>query len=1360
MHTKILQPILRHTLYAAILIGFSLGLFFTASNQTYAALYTCTHSAQSSGDDYCTASCSGVPSQNTANRSSKTLSPNTTSGCTCTLNTPGSKDLGSICNGRAQTNPQPSCTDVATDQEALALIGNGEVVHSIVMIGNRAYATIINNSDKSMVFSLSSYRIFGVPLSMQTFLDGTGSITVCPGARVTIDVDTAECGTQVDLWYGLHPQTLDDSNPYWVDDYVPHVLNWLFYGNGNVSYQLSTNQNFCSGACVDSNGDQLYDQCSRENGATGPSCSYTTPNRTPKDPMLECLGCNNNGVCEIERGETSATCSDCQCANGATNPPACNQCPAGKVLVNGQCVPDCTNGATNPPECNQCPAGQILVNGQCVNNCTNGATNPPACNQCLNGYVLVNGQCIPECTNGANNPPECNQCPAGSVYVNGKCEPDCTNGATNPPACNQCLPGYVFVNNQCIPDCTNGATNPPACNQCLTGYVLVDNQCVPNCTNGATNPPVCNQCLPNHTLVDGQCVPNCTNGATNPPACNQCLAGYVFINGQCIPDCTNGAINPPHCDVCRVGQVLVNGQCIDDCKNGAINPPQCNQCADGYQLVNNQCIPKCTNGAINPPQCNQCQAGFVLVNNQCIPDCTNGAINPPICNQCPANQVLVNGQCIPNCTNGAINPPQCNQCTSGYVLVNNQCVPNCTNGATNPPACNQCLTGYVFVNGQCVPNCTNGAINPPQCNQCANGYVFVNNQCIPACTNGAINPPQCNQCSTGYVLVNNQCVPNCTNGAINPPVCNQCANGYAYVNGQCIPNCNNGAINPPQCNQCVNGYTFVNGQCVPNCTNGTINPPACNQCINGYVLVNNQCVQSCTNGAINPPQCDRCYPGAIMENGRCVDKQCRACGCVEVESKNENGTDVTIVGDYQPFHYVVTVDNRSAGTNPVTVSQTIQEKRKFQGNDLNATQSFVTNEGAIEYPTARATFSQMYNAGGAPIFLTAIAGETLKDPIRISEGLTIPVTIGNDMNRTSELFTLENLVPVCSPAEIENGACLPSCKPGQNETTDFCSNSNGRKFSGIKIEIRGQGRTSLSPYQFTADTKTIQHNNQFMTSNQGRPVNNAVGRLYISKSYIQTGNAGGAFFGSAPEGINLSDLGDISGGNKNFSGIFSSLGGSLSNIWSYLANISLGSNPYQQQNTSNITRGSYSDNPVTDTIRYESDFERLAKRPDGARVYSYNNPTGTLEINLQECLNNNSTIVVQSGNLSIKSDVKYCNNSGSVAFVVLNGDIIIDRDFTNTMVNAELNGVYVVNSGVVRSPFNCPPHAPSAFNKLTVNGSLYGNINQLLSCYSYIAPPGQHGSAVSVNYSSRILTNTPVGLRSILGDTVFSLVVR
>jgi hypothetical protein len=35
-------------------------------------------------------------------------------------------------------------------------------------------------------------------------------------------------------------------------------------------------------------------------------------------------------------------------------------------MVNNQCVANCTNGATNPSACNECPAGKTLIGGSCI----------------------------------------------------------------------------------------------------------------------------------------------------------------------------------------------------------------------------------------------------------------------------------------------------------------------------------------------------------------------------------------------------------------------------------------------------------------------------------------------------------------------------------------------------------------------------------------------------------------------------------------------------------------------------------------------------------------------------------------------------------------------------------------------------------------------------------------------------------------------------------------------------------------------------------------------------------------------------------------------------------------------------------
>jgi hypothetical protein len=288
------------------------------------------------------------------------------------------------------------------------------------------------------------------------------------------------------------------------------------------------------------------------------SCANATPLTRPD--CFRCFQCNIGGSGNFDY-LYQLPC-DFVCPNGANNAPACNTCPSGKTMFNGQCVNNCTNGANNPPSCNTCPSGQTLINGSCVVNCTNGANNPPTCNTCPSGQTLVNGACVNNCTNGATNPTACNICPAGQVIgTGGSCVNQCTNGATNPPGCNTCPTGYTLTSGTCVAPCANGAINSPACTTCPSGKTMVNGQCVNNCTNGANNPPTCNTCPTGQTLVNNVCYGTCTNGATNAPSCSTCPNGKTMVNGQCVTACTNGATNAPTCNICPAGLILINNRC-------------------------------------------------------------------------------------------------------------------------------------------------------------------------------------------------------------------------------------------------------------------------------------------------------------------------------------------------------------------------------------------------------------------------------------------------------------------------------------------------------------------------------------------------------------------------------------------------------------------------------------------------------------------------------------------------------------------------------------------------------------------------------------------------------------------------------
>ena len=117
---------------------------------------------------------------------------------------------------------------------------------------------------------------------------------------------------------------------------------------------------------------------------------------------------------DVPGGNTDPNDSGPQtCANGASNPPSCDTCGAGKHLNEATppvCVDDpaadCGNGAV-APECTTCPAGKHMNDADppvCVDDptCPNGAVSP-ACTECPTGKHMNDA-----------DPPVCEDDPAPS----------------------------------------------------------------------------------------------------------------------------------------------------------------------------------------------------------------------------------------------------------------------------------------------------------------------------------------------------------------------------------------------------------------------------------------------------------------------------------------------------------------------------------------------------------------------------------------------------------------------------------------------------------------------------------------------------------------------------------------------------------------------------------------------------------------------------------------------------------------------------------------------------------------------------------------------------------------------------------
>ncbi len=108
------------------------------------------------------------------------------------------------------------------------------------------------------------------------------------------------------------------------------------------------------------------------------------------------------------------------------------------------------------------------------------------------------------------------------------------------------------------------------------------------------------------------------------------------------------------------------------------------------------------------------------------------------------------------------------------------------------------------------------------------------------------------------------------------------------------------------------------------------------------------------------------------------------------------------------------------------------------------------------------------------------------------------------------------------------------------------------------------------------------------------------------------------------------------------------------------------------------------------------------------------------------------TIIVEDGDLRITGNITHAP-SASYAFVVKNGDIIIDASVTS------ISGVFVVSNGSLIG-------TARTTDRLVIDGSVYGDIEPLLDTRTYIRGEASYEAlsvGVIVNYSNRVLINPP-----------------
>lgn len=127
------------------------------------------------------------------------------------------------------------------------------------------------------------------------------------------------------------------------------------------------------------------------------------------------------------------------------------------------------------------------------------------------------------------------------------------------------------------------------------------------------------------------------------------------------------------------------------------------------------------------------------------------------------------------------------------------------------------------------------------------------------------------------------------------------------------------------------------------------------------------------------------------------------------------------------------------------------------------------------------------------------------------------------------------------------------------------------------------------------------------------------------------------------------------------------------------------------------------------------------------------------------------TYIIRGHDLIINSDIIYGatnftdpRNIPAVAFIVIDGNIIIDDSVKR------LDGIYMAVNLSDKDGLGEINSSAKSDTRLTINGSLIGNVYKLFRDRIAVGDPRKDEGAVTIKYDERILLNTPPGI----GDLV------
>lgn len=720
-------------------------------------------------------------------------------------------------------------------------------------------------------------------------------------------------------------------------------------------------------------------------------------------------------------------------------------------------------------------------------------------------------------------------------------------------------------------------------------------------------------------------------------------------------------------------------------------------------------------------------------------------------------------------------------CGNGTVETGETCDDGSNNGKAG--YCNTTCTSKIAF-------CGNGAIETGEtCDDGSNNGKagYCNALCTSKtsfCSNGIIEPGEScddgsNNGKAGYC--NTTCsskVTFCGNGTIETgETCDDGSNNgkAGYCNTSCtakIAFCGNGAIEAGEsCDDGANngksGFcsSTCGGRTQESCTDIYYQDPARFRSM-GYdcVTTDKKASGACTGEE------------TLVRNGKTygpcklhpdTDSICTTCGCIELD------VDSPYAGDYQNLKYTIVISNQALNAlgSAVEVKSRksdetpgVKKRTYIENNRMKGVLAESTNEGDV---------SLTDDAAQVRYFVSRTS------PRRASEASFKNVPLP-DIDKDSIISFLKN--PKDNPMIVRN--LLPGTRAG---TIDLSSDGDE-----ITIVIPAKARSSATGTDKYGNSYT-----SFLNSTQfidyllylKTPTNGAVRAISVSKPYFVTYNAGDVFTSLAITGIvNARELlrqdssvasetynNDQSSQSKATATRISELSSTFHEISGFLfdnSNQVQSFNTAQRYNDINYTEQfttnlSNNINKVsgTETSVFASNKLPIGRedaistlnfvgRPDGERVFTYDVKGGQviLDGGLEGLvLNKRTTIVIKNGDLLISSDIKYGQGEGvslpAVAFIVQNGVIRIDPKVSR------IDGVYFASSKVSSTDWKSYYDAGHEPKQLVVNGSLLGNIDELIASRPFVASPDKGGAAVTVNYDGRMIATPPPGLKEIMGGS-------